>query len=82
VLKLDALAQDGERLEFDVTRCRYAEMYRSLGIGELGAILSCSRDAALIEGLNPTFDLTRTHTIMDGASCCDFGYAKRVSKPD
>jgi hypothetical protein len=81
-LELGVLAQDGERLEFDVTRCRYAEMYRSLGIGELGAILSCNRDAALIEGFNPALDLKRTQTIMEGASCCDFRYAKRLSDPE
>jgi hypothetical protein len=81
-LELEVLARSDDRLEFDVTRCRYAEMYRSLGIGELGALLSCNRDAALVEGFNPALDLTRTHTIMGGASCCDFRYAKRGPKPE
>jgi hypothetical protein len=66
--------QTDERLSFDVTRCRYAEMYRALGIPELGAVLSCNRDAALIEGFNPAVTLTRTGTIMQGAACCDFRY--------
>ena len=60
--------------DFDVTRCRYAEMYRALGIPELGEVLSCQRDAALIEGFNPEVTLTRTQTIMQGAACCDFRY--------
>ena len=51
-LELDVREQTDERLSFDVTRCRYAEMYRALGIPELGAVLSCNRDAALIEGFN------------------------------
>jgi L-2-amino-thiazoline-4-carboxylic acid hydrolase len=59
---------------FDVTRCRYAEMYRALGIPELGEVLSCQRDAALIAGFNPAVTLTRTQTIMQGAACCDFRY--------
>ncbi|HEX7629014.1 MAG TPA: L-2-amino-thiazoline-4-carboxylic acid hydrolase [Candidatus Methylomirabilis sp.] len=60
--------------DFDVTRCRYAEMYRALGIPELGAVLSCGRDFALGEGFNPDLKLTRTQTIMEGAPCCDFRY--------
>lgn len=61
-------------LAFDVTRCRYAEMYRELGIPELGAILSCNRDGALVEGFNPDVELRRTQTLMGGGSHCDFRY--------
>jgi predicted ArsR family transcriptional regulator len=68
--------QSDEQLDFDVTRCRYAEMYRGLGIAELGAVLSCNRDAALIAGFNPDVRFRRTHTIMEGASHCDFRYAR------
>jgi predicted ArsR family transcriptional regulator len=75
-LRLEVREQTDERLSFDVTRCRYAELYRSLGIPELGAVLSCNRDAALIEGFNPDVTLTRTQTIMQGAPCCDFRYAR------
>jgi hypothetical protein len=77
-LKIDLLAQDDDRLEFDVTRCRYAEMYRSMGIPELGALFSCNRDAALIEGFNPAVELTRTQTIMHGAATCDFRYRRHA----
>jgi hypothetical protein len=73
-LELQVREQNDERLSFDVTRCRYAEMYRALGIPELGAVLSCNRDAALIEGFNPSITLNRTPTIMQGARCCDFRY--------
>ena len=74
-MQIDVVEQTPERFGFNVTRCRYAEMYRALGIPELGAVLSCNRDAALIEGFNPDITLTRTQTIMQGASCCDFRYA-------
>ncbi|PJF45720.1 MAG: hypothetical protein CUN48_17455, partial [Candidatus Thermofonsia Clade 3 bacterium] len=63
-LEIEVLAQDAERFEFNVTRCRYAELYRALGIPELGAVLSCNRDWALIQGFNPEIELTRTQTIM------------------
>lgn len=59
---------------FDVHRCRYAEMYRSLGLAELGATLSCNRDASLVEGFNPKVRFTRTQTIMSGAGHCDFRF--------
>jgi hypothetical protein len=59
---------------YNVTRCRYAEMYRALGIPELGTVLSCGRDFALGEGFNPDLRLTRTQTLMEGAPHCDFRY--------
>jgi hypothetical protein len=73
-LEIDVLEESPDRFHFNVTRCRYAEMYLSLGIPELGAILSCNRDGSLIEGFNPDVELVRTQTIMGGASCCDFRY--------
>lgn len=73
-MQIDLIRQDELEYSFNVTRCRYAEMYQSLGITDLGVILSCGRDAALIEGFNPQIELTRTHTIMEGAQTCDFSY--------
>jgi hypothetical protein len=73
-LEIEVLEQTEERFSFNVTRCRYAEMYRELGILEMGALLSCNRDGALMEGFNPHAALTRTQTIMGGAEFCDFRY--------
>jgi hypothetical protein len=73
-LTIEILRVSGTAYDFDVTRCRYAEMYRALGIPELGAILSCGRDFALGDGFNPDLKLTRTETIMEGAPRCDFRY--------
>ncbi len=80
-LEMKVHEQTGDYLSFDVTRCRYAEMYRSLGIPELGAVLSCNREAALIDGFNPSVTLTRTQTIMQGAACCDFRYRSTKAEP-
>jgi hypothetical protein len=77
--RMDVLEQTEERLAFDVTRCRYAEMYRALGIPEVGALLSCNRDFALIEGFNPGVTLRRTQTIMEGAPHCDFRFSLEVA---
>ncbi len=73
-LQVEELGTTETTHAFNVTRCRYAEMYRSLGIPELGAVLSCGRDGALGEGFNPALRLARTQTIMEGASHCDFRY--------
>ena len=76
-LELTVLRDDEEVLEFDVTRCRFAEMYTRLGLADLGGLLSCARDAAMIEGFNPEIAFQRTQTIMGGASHCDFRYRKK-----
>ena len=73
-LEIDVLEQSPERLSFNVTRCRYAEMYRALGLADLGASLSCQRDFALAQGFNPAIQLDRTQTIMEGATHCDFRF--------
>ncbi|MGZ3979401.1 MAG: L-2-amino-thiazoline-4-carboxylic acid hydrolase [Flavisolibacter sp.] len=71
-LVYDLLEQTDQKLSFDVTRCRYAEMYARLGLKEYGCCLSCNRDEAFISEFNPRMKLVRTSTIMQGAQCCDF----------
>lgn len=73
-LTIEARHLDDTAYDYDVTRCRYAEMYQALGIPELGSILSCGRDFALGDGFNPRLKLTRTQTILEGAPHCDFRY--------
>jgi hypothetical protein len=73
-LEIDLLEQSPEILSFNVTRCKYAEMYRALGLADLGGSLSCSRDFALVEGFNPDITLERTQTLMEGAPYCDFRF--------
>ena len=76
-LRIDTLEQSEERFDFNVTRCRYAEMYREMGLAEIGHLLSCNRDGALCEGYDRRLELTRTQTIMGGASHCNFRYQWR-----
>ncbi|MGV0820993.1 L-2-amino-thiazoline-4-carboxylic acid hydrolase [Martelella sp. AMO21009] len=74
-LEMTVLEEGAETLSFNVTRCRYAEMYRAMGLGDIGDLLSCNRDGAFCEGFNPKMKLKRTQTIMSGASYCDFRYS-------
>lgn len=75
-LELTVIRDDPEAFEFNVTRCRFAEMYTRLGLAELGGLLSCARDAAMIDGFNPEIAFERTQTILGGATHCDFRYRK------
>ena len=79
-MQIEILEQSEVRFSFNVHRCRYAEMYADLGAPELGFLLSCNRDAALIEGFNPQIHLTRTQTIMQGAETCDFRYEWKIAQ--
>lgn len=74
-LEVDVVEQTDGVFAFNVTRCKYAEMYRGLGIPELGALFSCNRDGTMVEGFNPDISFERTQTIMGGASHCDFRYS-------
>jgi hypothetical protein len=76
------IEQTEDVFSFNVTRCRYAELYEKLGIRELGSALSCARDYALIEGFNPDVSLKRTQTIMEGAPHCDFRYGLKKGKDE
>jgi hypothetical protein len=46
-----------------------------MDVKELGYYLSCGRDAAFAQGFNPDIRMTRTQTITQGASFCDFHFA-------
>jgi hypothetical protein len=73
-LRMDVVKSTDSEFHFNVTRCRYAEMYRAMGLAELGAVLSCNRDGAFCEGYDPKLKLERTQTLMGGATHCDFRY--------
>ena len=76
-------AQSQDTYEIDVTGCRYAQFYKELGEPELGFLLVCSSDFPFAEGFGPDMKLTRTQTIMQGASHCDFRYKRRKTEsPD
>lgn len=68
------LVETDREFAFNVTRCGYAEMYREMGLGEIGHLLSCNRDGSFCDGYDPRIRLTRTQTLMEGASHCDFRY--------
>ncbi len=82
-LTIEVVADAPGVFDFNVRRCRYAEAYRAMGLAGIGDLLSCNRDGAFCEGYDPRIRLTRTQTIMGGASYCDFRYrAGPEDKPE
>jgi hypothetical protein len=69
--------QSHDAFDIDVTGCRYAQFYKELGEPDLGFLLVCSADFTMAEGFDPDIKLTRTQTIMQGASHCDFRYRRQ-----
>ena len=74
-LEIEVIEQTEEAFLFNVTRCRYADLYKKLCVSGHGTIFSCARDFALIKGFNKKVTLRRTQTIMEGAAYCDFRYS-------
>lgn len=74
-LTIDNVRSDPKSLSFDVTRCRYAESYREMGLPEvLATRVSCLRDGAFVAGYSPKLRLSRPTTIAGGAGCCPFTF--------
>ena len=74
-LIVDIVEQDSDHFGFNVTRCKFVEMYEEMGARDLGFLLSCNRDFASFEGMAPILNFARSQTQMEGASHCDFRYA-------
>jgi len=73
-LEMKVLKATDKQFDFDITRCRYAETYKEMGLGKIGHLLSCNRDGTFCEGYDPNITLERKQTIMEGAPCCTFRY--------
>lgn len=74
-LDYEVLRKTPDGFDVNVRRCRYAEFYKEIGASELGFLLACSADSSMAEGYGADVRLTRTQTIMQGASHCDFRFA-------
>ena len=71
-MQRDVLDKTYSKYNYNIVRCKYADMYKELGLEELGFIFSCGRDGKMFGGFNPNIKFERTQTIMQGAAYCDF----------
>ena len=74
-LERDVLEKTATEYNYNIVRCKYAEMYKSLGMADMGFLFSCGRDGKMFGGFNRDIDFKRTQTIMQGAPHCDFRLA-------
>jgi hypothetical protein len=77
-LDLEVVDETADRLAFNVTRCRYAEFYKELGLQDLGVLIHCNRDRAMVAGFAGDVELERSQTIMQGGGCCDFRFRRKA----
>jgi predicted ArsR family transcriptional regulator len=74
---VQVISDSDDHLDFNVTRCQYAEFYKELGLSDIGYRVHCNRDHAMVVGFNGELELSRSGTIMEGATCCDFRFRKK-----
>lgn len=78
-LEIEVLEATDKTFDFNVTRCKYAETYKEMGLGDIGHLMSCNRDGTFCQGYDPNIELVREHTIMAGSPCCTFRYSYKQS---
>ena len=53
------IERDETKYNYNIVKCKYADMYKELGLAELGFVLSCGRDSMLFGGFNPDIKFER-----------------------
>ncbi|KJC35859.1 hypothetical protein UP09_32295 [Bradyrhizobium sp. LTSP885] len=75
-MEVQVLDQSDQEFAFNVRRCGYAEFYKDLGLADIGYQVHCKRDHAMLTGFDDGLELSRSQTLMEGASCCDFRFRR------
>ena len=78
-LEIEVKEQTDTTFTFNVVRCRYAETYKAMGLGEIGHLLSCNR-TALFRGLRSQAQAERSQTIMQGPATATSSTATRTER--
>ena len=73
-LEMEMLEATPQTLRFNVHSCKYAELFTALGEPELGAMLHCAADFPMAEVGGAAVEFTRSQTLMQGETHCDFCY--------
>ena len=76
-MDIQVVSQSDDHLDFNVTRCQYAEFYQDMGLADVGYRVHCNRDHAMVAGFDEGLELARSQTLMEGAGCCDFRFRKK-----
>ena len=71
-LEREVIEKSDSQYHYNIVRCKYADMYKELGLADMGFVFSCGRDGKMFGGFNPDIKFERSQTIMQGADYCDF----------
>jgi hypothetical protein len=55
-------------------RCLWAKTFREVNAADIGYVMICKPDFAVLRGFNPKLKLTRPGTLMQGHAECEFRY--------
>ena len=69
------IANDNDKLAFNMTRCFYLNTLSALGAPELTALF-CKGDDVMAEFFPPSISFVRHHTLGRGDDLCDFQYCR------
>lgn len=73
-LECEVQEKTKRHLKFKITKCKYAELYKSLNAPELGFLFACGQDYPLNNGMRDDLVMERPQTIMEGHSHCQFSW--------
>ncbi|WP_319781283.1 L-2-amino-thiazoline-4-carboxylic acid hydrolase [Maridesulfovibrio sp.] len=74
-IEIGNISLNDNELTIKVTKCRYQESYREMGLPEeLCTLLSCSRDEPFAKGYSEKLSMTRETTLAEGGDCCPFKF--------
>lgn len=79
-LDVEPLTDDAHEFTLNVHGCRYADFFRAIGEPAFGAMLTCEIDPPMTAAIGDDLTLDRSHTILGGASHCDFRWKLGVRK--
>jgi hypothetical protein len=78
-IETEVVEDSDSTFAINMTICRFAEYFRSIGAPDIGALLTCGVDFAAEAVLRPDWEFRRSQTLMGGASHCDFRWRLRDS---
>jgi hypothetical protein len=76
-MEIDVIEENTHHRDFNVTAAATPSSIARSGSPDIGFLVHCRRDHAMVSRFDPTVDFTRTSTAMEGASHCDFRFRKK-----
>ncbi len=76
-VETEVVENNADTYGHNITGCAFATYFRSIGEPEIGALMTCGVDFAAEAHMRPGWEFSRTQTLMQGASHCDFRWRRK-----